>query len=161
MNILDGIAKTEAEKYLELATREARKSSCTRAQCGGVLVNGGKIIGRGYNSPPLNDENNRMCENEYTYSNGEKLKYDTTCCIHAEWRVLIDAVKRNPKLVKGSTLYFMRIEEGEPIPTQPFCTVCSRLLLGNGVKDVVLWQDEGLVLYDTKNYNQANYSFFL
>ncbi len=160
MKILEGKNAKLAEKYIKLATAEAKKATCRRAKCGAVLIKNGKPIGAGHNSPPLNDEDNRMCDNEYDFSKRKKLKYDVTCCVHAEWRALMDAIRSHPKDVKKSSLYFMRIEDGQLKTTQPFCTVCSRLLMDAGVKEVVLWQNEGLVLYDASAYNQASYVFF-
>lgn len=160
MKILAGEEEKEAAKFVDLAATIALKSTCSRAQCGAVIVKNGKVIGKGYNSPPLEDENNRMCENVYPNKNGKKLKYDKTCCIHAEWRAIIDALKTHPKDIKGSTMYFMRIEEGKHTRTEPFCTVCSRLIMEVGIAKSVLWQAEGYVEYSAPEYNQASYAFF-
>lgn len=160
MKILEGQSKKQAERYISDATKLAEKATCRRAKCGCVLVKAGQIIGTGFNSPPHDDEEQRTCDNKYTYSQGKKLKYDVTCCVHAEWRSLMEALKKHQDKLKGSTLYFMRIEDGKPKKTQPFCTVCSRLLLEAGVKEIVLWQQEGLISYNAPEYNQISYAFF-
>jgi dCMP deaminase len=160
MIILSGEEEKEATKFVDVAAKVALESTCTRAHCGAVIVKDGKIIGKGYNSPPLEDENNRMCENVYLNKNGKKQKYDKTCCIHAEWRAIIDALKTHPKDIKDSTMYFMRIEDDNPTKTEPFCTVCSRLIMEVGIANSVLWQEEGYIEYSAPEYNQASYDFF-
>ncbi|MBI5804039.1 hypothetical protein HY450_02240 [Candidatus Pacearchaeota archaeon] len=36
-------------------------STCKRSRCGAVIVKDNMIIGRGFNSPPQNKEENRRC----------------------------------------------------------------------------------------------------
>lgn len=160
MKILSGEEARRADKFVGIAAKVALDSTCTRAHCGAVIVKNGTIIGKGYNSPPLEDENNRMCDNVYPNKSGKKQKYDKTCCIHAEWRAIIEALKNHPDEIKGSKMYFMRIEDGKPTRTEPFCTVCSRLIMAVGIKASILWQEEGYVEYSAPEYNQASYSFF-
>lgn len=146
-------------KYFELASEEARQATCTHARCGSVIVSkDGDIIGKGYNAPPLGDESQRMCNLDNF--NNKKLKYDKTCCVHAEWNAIINALKNNPDKIDGSTLYFMRIsEKGEFTGAGvPFCTVCSRLALQSGIKYFGLW-DDGPQIFDTEEYNKLSYEF--
>jgi dCMP deaminase len=161
MEILYGPKSKNAQKYVKIAKEAALNSTCLRAHCGAVIVNNNQVIGKGYNSPPQDDENNRMCQNMYKNSNGKKQKYDKTCCIHAEWRAITNALIKYPESIKGSTLYFMRIENGKPLQSEPFCTVCSRLITDVGIKKIVLWQKEGYIEYDASEYNQVSYAFFL
>jgi len=42
---------------------------------------------------------------------------------------------------------------------KPYCTVCSRLALDNGIKEFVLWHTDGIKGYDTKEYNKLSYDF--
>lgn len=161
MNILQDQEKEIARKYVNAAKEIALKSTCLRAHCGAVIVSNDQKIGEGYNSPPLEDESSRMCSNVYENLGGKKLKYDRTCCIHAEWRAIIDALKHYPDELAGSSLYFMRIEDAKPIKTEPFCTVCSRLIMEVGIKSVILWQKEGYIEYEVAEYNKISYDFFL
>ena len=149
------------EKYFKKAAEVAKNATCYRAKCGSVIVSrSGKIIGKGFNAPPLGDESQRKCDLEFF--NDEKLKYDKTCCIHAEWSAIIDALSNYPKEIVGSTLYFMRVSEkgeftGDGVP---FCTVCSRLTLQSGIKYFGLWND-GPMIFDTKEYNDLSYKFHI
>jgi len=124
------------EKFFKIAADVAKNATCTHAKCGAIIVSkDGEIIGRGFNAPPLNDESQRMCN---ILSDLElKPKYDKTCCVHAEWNAIIDALKNNAGRIDGSTLYFMRIDKNGDFTDagEPFCTVCSRLALQSGVAE--------------------------
>jgi deoxycytidylate deaminase len=97
------------KRFFELAAAAAGRATCERARCGSVIVKDGVVIGEGYNSPPLDDESRRTCGETWDYE--LKPKYDLTCCMHAEWRAVMDARTRNVDKIGGSVLYFMRIDE--------------------------------------------------
>lgn len=139
----------------------ARRSLCKRGMIGAVVVLDGEIVGRGYNAPPNDDEGNRMCHTDYRTSS--KPKSDRTCCVHAEWRAIIDALRRNPDKIKGSTLYFTRVDKNGNIlkSGRPYCTVCSRLALDSGISVFVLWHEEGIKEYPTDEYNKLSYQYLL
>ena len=140
------------------AAEVAEKALCLRAKCGTVVVSDGEIIGRGYNAPPLDKEENRMCDKQIAEG---KPKYDKTCCMHAEWRAILDALRNNPNKIAGSKLYFTRVDDNGKIlkSGKPFCTVCSRLALDCGISDFILWHEEGITSYPTDEYNQLSYQF--
>ncbi len=147
--------------YFKSAADEANFAGCLRAKCGAVIVDrDGNVIGKGHNSPPLEDATQRTCNSEWDLA--IKPKYDKTCCIHAEWNAILEAVKNNPQKLSGSTLYFMRIDEkGEFTDAgEPFCTVCSRLSLQSGVSTFALWNSSGIVKYDSKDYNSRSYAYY-
>lgn len=146
------------EEYFKEAAKEAEKALCLRAKCGSILVLNDEIIGRGYNAPPCDDISRRMCDVDLIDST--KPKSDRTCCMHAEWRAIVDALK-NKKDITGSTLYFTRVDEQGTIMKsgEPYCTVCSRLALDTGVQYFALWHDTEIKLYDTKEYNELSYKF--
>ena len=148
------------EYYFKQAQEIALTATCNRAHCGAVIVaNDGRIIGRGNNAPPLGDESQRMCD--VTLDKSIKQNNDKTCCVHAEWNAILDALKNHADMVEGSTLYFMRVgEQGEMTGSgKPYCTVCSRLALQSGIAQFGLWHD-GPVMFDTAKYNQQSYAFF-
>ncbi|MBC7868885.1 hypothetical protein H7X69_01750 [Candidatus Saccharibacteria bacterium] len=148
------------EKYFEEAATVAKHATCYRARCGSVIVSKKNvIIGRGFNAPPLGDETQRTCDVEY--HTDKKPKSDKTCCVHAEWNAIIDALKNYPEEIEGSTLYFMRIA-GDNSFTEagdPYCTVCSRLALQSGIEWFGLWNG-GPQMIDTKKYNRLSYDFY-
>jgi deoxycytidylate deaminase len=148
------------EDYFKEAGNVAQKATCNRAHCGAIIVSSdGRIIGKGYNAPPLGDEGQRMCDTELDQS--IKKNNDKTCCVHAEWNALIDALKHHGADVEGSTLYFMRVDENGRFTEagEPYCTVCSRLALESGVALFGLWNG-GPEMIDTAPYNQKSYAYY-
>ena len=148
------------EQFFEEARKTALMATCNRAHCGSVIVStDGQIIGHGYNAPPLGDESQRMCDVELDKT--IKQNNDKTCCVHAEWNAILDALKHHADKVEGSTLYFMRVgEAGEFTGSgKPYCTVCSRLAMQSGIAQFGLWHDEPK-LFDVATYNQESYAFF-
>lgn len=158
MRYLEGQEEQDAIRWMSEAARVAKKALCLKAKCGTVIVHDGEIIGEGYNAPPLDSEEHRTCDK--TFGPG-KPNYDRTCCMHAEWRAILDALKNNPDKISGSKLYFTRVgKDGEMLKSgEPFCTVCSRLALDTGIAHFLLWHDEGLCEYPTDEYNQLSYQF--
>jgi len=158
MEYLRGEKEIEARKWMEKAAETAKLALCRRAKCGAVIVNEGQIIGSGYNAPPLDAEENRTCDiRDYKGKPG----YDRTCCIHAEWRAIIDAVYKNSGKLKGSKLYFCRVsDDGEILKSgEPFCTVCSRLALDTGIDCFLLWHENGICEYNTYEYNKISHNY--
>ncbi len=159
MKILSGDEEKEALEYLVKAAEIALESTCLRSKCGSVIVKNGVIIGKGYNSPPGHDESQRRCKND------KKLYHDKvtdkTCCVHAEQRAIMDALKHNPYEVPGSRLYFIRLDSDNKMlkAGNPYCTICSKMALDAGVKEFVLWHDTGITVYDTSEYNELSYNY--
>ncbi|MFZ2521984.1 MAG: hypothetical protein WAX44_02075 [Minisyncoccia bacterium] len=159
MKYLSGEQEKIAKNWMVEASEIAKGALCLKAKCGTVIVNNGEIIGKGYNAPPLDDIQNRTCLDEH--QSFKKPNYDRTCCMHAEWRAIIDGLKNNQEKMSGSSLYFSRVGEDGKIKKsgQPYCTVCSRFALDVGIKYFLLWQEEGIAEYETDEYNRLSYEF--
>lgn len=156
MRILD---PNENQRWVQSATEVAKSATCGRSKCGSVIVKDGEIIGEGFNSPAGNLESQSRC-------GVEKSSYhikvtDKTCCVHAEERAIMDALRRNPEKLPGSTLWFIRLDEdGKPkFSGRPYCTICSKLALDAGIAEFVLWHEEGITAYPTDEYNDLSYEF--
>jgi deoxycytidylate deaminase len=147
------------EEYFKIAAKEAQKAACKKALCGSIVVLKGKVVGRGFNSPAGKDEESRSCDSEYSLEQ-KKPKSDRTCCVHAEWRAIMNALKNHGD-ISGGILYFTRVDEDGNIQKsgEPYCTVCSRLALDAGLIGFSLWHDSGIKIYDTKEYNRLSYKF--
>jgi len=158
MEYLKGQQEKEAIQWMYKAAEVAKKALCLKAKCGTVIVKDDEIIGEGYNAPPLDQEENRTCDKEFGPG---KQNYDRTCCMHAEWRAIMDALRRSPEKIKGSKLYFTRVgEKGEIKKSgKPYCTVCSRMALDAGIEKFVLWHEEGICEYSTGEYNRLSYEY--
>lgn len=115
MILLSGKAEKEAKDWMMEASKVAKKALCSKSKCGTVIVSNGSIIGQGYNAPPLDKHENSFCSRE---TGTGKPRYDMTCCIHAEWRAIIDALKNNPNLIEASKLYFTRVDDEGNIKNQ-------------------------------------------
>lgn len=159
MRYLSGIEEQQAREYLQKAVEIALQATCQRDRCGSIIVKDNTIIGTGFNSPPNNQENQRRCHiPKETYH--PKVK-DTTCCIHAEQRAIMDALKTNPDKISGSRLYFIRLDDNDS-PThagQPYCTICSKISLDSGISEFVLRHKEGIAVYTTDEYNTLSFEY--
>ena len=147
--------------FFEQAADIAKGATCLRAKCGSVIVKNSVVIGRGFNSPALDDESQRLCEADMDIS--IKPKYDKTCCVHAEWRAVLDACKTSADKLGGSVLYFMRVDDAGNFTDagEPFCTVCSRLTMEAGVAEFALYNDEGADIYPLSEYNRKSYEAYV
>jgi len=148
------------EHFFSLAAECAKRATCKRDLCGAVVVKNGVMIGEGWNSPAGNREDQGMCTAE-EYDWIKKKKADKTCCMHAEWRAIMDALKNHSDEIAGSTLYFTRVDaEGNMLKSgEPYCTVCSRLALDSEIAQFVLWQESGIRVFAMDEYNQLSYAF--
>ena len=155
MKYLQGEEKEEAIGCFKRASEIALNSTCYRARCGSVIIKNGEIIGEGYNSPPGNIKLKECLIDSLP----EEFVSDKTCCIHAEDRAIRDALKRFPNDLENSRIYFTRINEnGEVVKSkEPYCTWCSKTSLDVGILEFVLWHEEGIAVYDTKEYNELSF----
>lgn len=144
-----------AIKWFARAGEEAEKSTCHRKRCGTVIVKNNRIIGKGYNSPP-GDKTLKKCLKD---SLPKKFKSDRTCCVHAEQRAIMDALRHYPHEVEGATLYFVKINKKNKIEYsgKPYCTICSKMSLDVKIKRFVLWHKSGITIYDTEEYNRISF----
>jgi len=159
MRFLSGEEEKSALEYLLKAAEVALNSTCRDSRCGSVVVQNNEIIGVGFNSPPLDDESQRRCHLPKSSYN-EKVT-DKTCCVHAEQRAIIDALRTNPEKLAGSKLYFIRLNSDGTIAKagKPYCTICSKMALDTGVAEFILWHKEGICAYNTHEYNEISFQY--
>jgi deoxycytidylate deaminase len=149
----------QAEHWMQAAAQVATGALCSRARCGSVIVKNNKIIGSGFNAPPLNQVESQRCH--IPKSTTGKPGYDQTCCLHAEWRAIMDALKNEGVDLLDADLYFARIDtDGNITPCGPVvCTVCSRLALDAGIKQFYVKNSRGIKTYSTSEYNNLAYEY--
>ncbi|MBR9678324.1 MAG: hypothetical protein GOU97_03485 [Nanoarchaeota archaeon] len=163
MRLLTGREESEALKWLEEARLVGLASTCHRSKCGSIIVKNNEIIGAGYNSPPRDEKLKKCFKDEIPVN----FKSDRTCCVHAEQRAVMDALKKNPDKIVGSAIYFARLEEKGRIKKsgRPYCTICSKMVLDAGIAEFVLWHEkevwerEGIYVYDTREYNDLSFQY--
>lgn len=165
MKFLLNQEKLLAEDYIEQAKELARKATCKRAKCGALIVKDAEIIGEGFNSPPGNDEKERRCamkKDEF-----DKKVTDKTCCVHAEQRAIMDALRNNPGKIQGSKLYFarfypdgeLRLNGGNKGKNQLYCTICAKMMFDVGIAEFVLLHVDGIVTYTKDEYLTKSYEY--
>jgi deoxycytidylate deaminase len=91
----------------------------------------------------------------------DKKVTDKTCCVHAEQRAIMDALKSNSKKLENSRLYFTRIDKkgNQKFAGEPYCTMCSKMTLDAGISEFVLYHKEGIAVYDAEEYNDLSFMF--
>jgi len=149
----------EAKRWMQAAAAVAQQALCQRDKCGAVIVKDGAIVGSGYNAPPNDDLSHARCHDVFVPNS--KPKSDRTCCMHAEWRAILDALRRHPEPVEGSVIFFTRVDGAGNIlySGKPYCTVCSRFVLDVGIAAFVLWHEDGIRSYSAAQYNDLSHSF--
>ena len=157
MKYLSGQEEKKAIKFMNIAAEIAMNSLCLRARCGSIVVKDDEIIGKGFNSPPKNKKL-ESCLKDFL---PENFKSDKTCCIHAEQRAIMDALKNNSNKIQESRIYFIRLDENgeKSYAGKPYCTICSKMALDSGISEFVLWHKEGICVYDIDEYNELSFSF--
>ena len=159
MYFLSGQDEIIGQKWLDQAAKIALSATCERSKCGCVIIAWDECIGIWYNTPPNNLESQRRCscsKDEY-----HKKVTDKTCCIHAEQRSILDALRNHPDKITGSRLYFIRLDEEDrqSFAGKPYCTICSKMALDVGIAEFVLSHREGICVYDTEEYNDLSYQY--
>jgi len=170
MRILAESAEKVAMKYIMKAAEIAKHSTCFRSKCGSVIVKDDEIIGQGYNSPPGDKPLEKCLKDDLP----KDFKSDKTCCIHAEERAVLDALLnriRKPimepnfisleQIFRGSRLYFARLDENGEIKYSgdPYCTICSKMVLDVGIDEFALYRREGICVYKTDEYNTLSFQY--
>lgn len=108
----------KTDHYLNLARKEAFKSTHHKTRIGAVIVNKGKIVAKGYN--------------KLQYSRLAKSKWIGT--VHAEIDAILNAPKR---LLSRSSIYVYRIKKnGESGLAKP-CSNCMTIIEFKKIKHVI------------------------
>lgn len=144
--------------FLFQTIEQAKQSTCERSACGSIIVSEDTLIGTGFNSPPHQAIHKRCTINKDTY---HKKVTDKTCCVHAEQRAILDALRTFPQKIIGSRLYFIRLDKNSnPLRAgKPYCTICSKLALDVGIAEFILWHKDGIVIYPTAEYNELSFAY--
>lgn len=114
----------------------AKQATCKRSKCGAIIVHNSElVIGKGFNSMPLNV----VCDC-FKEKLAPTFKSDRTCCVHAEQRAIMDALKNHSDKIVGSILYFIRLDDNDQPKHsgKPYCSICSKLALDVGISKFVL-----------------------
>jgi deoxycytidylate deaminase len=153
---LTGHAAAQALVWLEAAAAAAQASPCHRRKCGSVLVSAaGEVFGAAVNQPPPG-----AAVHCTPYCLPAGFKSDKACCVHAEQRSILNALQSGQS-VQGSTMVFASVDAaGQRLKSgQPYCTICSKMALENGVEFWILEHESGIVQYGAAEYNRISFEY--
>ncbi len=148
------------ERLYEWMTKKvvdvAELSPCHRSKCGAIIATGPVIFSSAYNSMPCNVVGECLKD-----SLPENFKSDKTCCVHAEQRAIVNMICNGKQIYSQKKLFFIRLDKNnEPVfAGHPYCTICSKMALDNGIEKFCLYHREGWIAYDTKWYNELSFKF--
>ena len=140
--------------YLNIAEAVLARSTCLRRTYGAVIVKDNEIIATGYNGSPRGTEN--CCDVGYCYREQQNIphgeKYEACRAVHAEANAIISASRQE---MIGSTLYLAGHEtDGTPIENIAPCSMCYRLIINSGIRNIVTRNLDGsVILKEVKNYD--------
>ena len=145
----------EIERYMNIAAEASLKSECRKSKRGVILVNNGMILSDGYNTPLLPE---LCCARENIHDNRA---IDLCSALHAEEMAILNAAKCTC-MIQGARLYHIQTKNGEIKPSgNPSCTQCSKSIYGAGIAEVVLLHEKGYAIYDSKEFNELSFKYFL
>ena len=125
--------------YLDLAEVVAQRSTCLRKKYGAVLVKNDEVISTGYVGAPRGRKNccdvGECIRVKLNVPRGER--YELCRSLHAETNAIISASR--DKMI-GSSLYLTGLESdtGEYVQNAICCSMCKRMVINSGIKDVYL-----------------------
>lgn len=115
------------EYFITLAFEVSKRSTCLRRAVGAVIVKDRRILATGYNGVP---SGLRHCEEtgclrqQLGVPSGQR--HEICRGLHAEQNAIIQAARYGID-IEGSSIY---------ITTEP-CSVCAKMLINAGIKEVV------------------------
>lgn len=125
--------------YLDIAQTVAERGTCLRRNYGAIIVHNDEIISTGYVGAPRGRKNCSdmgMCiRQKLNIPRGER--YEMCRSVHAEANAIISASRRD---MIGATLYLVGLEasNGEIVANSCCCSMCKRMVINSGIKDVVI-----------------------
>ena len=135
--------KDRINYYLDIAETVTERSTCIRRQWGAVIVKNDEIISTGYVGAPRGRQNcsdlGRCIRQELKIPRGER--YEMCRSVHAEANAIISAARRD---MIDATLYLVGLEKEtkELVANSCCCSMCKRMVINAGIKDVVIRDTE-------------------
>lgn len=129
--------------YLDIAQTVAERGTCLRRNYGAIIVKNDEIISTGYVGAPRGRQNcsdlGRCIRQELKIPRGER--YEMCRSVHAEANAIISAARRD---MIDATLYLVGLEKEtkELVANSCCCSMCKRMVINAGIKDVVIRDTE-------------------
>lgn len=129
--------------YLDIAEMVLERGTCLRRRYGAIIVKNDQIISTGYAGAPRGRKN---CS-DLGWCRREKMgvprgeRYELCRSVHAEANAIINASREN---MIDSTLYLVgrECDTGDYVKNGSCCSMCKRLVINAGIKNVVIRDDE-------------------
>ena len=129
--------------YLDLADVVSKRGTCLRRNYGAVIVKNDEVISTGYVGSPRGRQNcsdlGYCIRQKMNIPRGER--YELCRSVHAEANAIICAERE--KMI-GSTIYLSgrEMSTGEIIKNSCCCSMCKRMVINAGIKNVVVRDTE-------------------
>lgn len=129
--------------YLDLADVVSKRGTCLRRNYGAVIVKNDEVISTGYVGAPRGRQNcsdlGFCIRQKMNIPRGER--YELCRSVHAEANAIISAERE--KMI-GSTIYLSgrEVSTGEVIQNSCCCSMCKRMVINAGIKNVVVRDTE-------------------
>ncbi len=125
--------------YLDIAETVIERGTCLRRNFGAIVVKNDEIVSTGYTGAPRGRQNccnTGICiRQELNVPRGER--YELCRSVHAEANCIISASRQE---MIDATLYLVgkEVSTGELIPDASSCSMCKRLIINSGIKEVII-----------------------
>lgn len=129
--------------YLDLADIVSKRCTCLRRHYGAVIVKNDEVISTGYVGAPRGRKNcsdlGYCIRQQLNIPRGER--YELCRSVHAEANAIISAPRDK---MLGATLYLSgrEVSNGEYINNSSCCSMCKRMVINAGIKNVVIRDTE-------------------
>ena len=140
--------------YLDIAETVSKRCTCLRRHYGAVIVKNDEVISSGYVGAPRGRKNCTdlgVCVREANnIPRGER--YELCRSVHAEANAIISAPREK---MLGSVLYMVgtEVKTGEYISNSSSCSMCKRLVINAGIKEVIVRQtNDEYKIYDVNDW---------
>ncbi|PIZ31245.1 MAG: hypothetical protein COY40_02605 [Alphaproteobacteria bacterium CG_4_10_14_0_8_um_filter_53_9] len=151
------VTDARVEGWLEAAAEAARASVCCRRRCGSVLVDvaSGDVLMGAENARPAGAPVH--CD-PYALASG--FKSDKACCVHAEQRLVMQALREGVDMAACDLVFTSVDAAGERLVSgKPYCTICSKMVLEAGVRGWILDHEDGPIWYEAGEYNALSFRY--
>lgn len=129
--------------YLDMAQVALERGTCLRRNFGAVIVKDDVIVSTGYTGAPRGRQNcidiKTCIREQMKIPRGER--YEFCRSVHAEANAIISASREE---MMGATLYLVGrdMKTGEIMQDANSCTMCKRLIINAGIRQVVIRRDQ-------------------
>ena len=129
--------------YLNMAETAGQRGTCIRKRYGAIIVNKDRIVSTGYVGAPHGRKNccdlGECLREKLQSPSGER--YELCRSVHAEANAIIQASKEE---MDGAIMYLVGtdVKTGEYVKNANCCSMCKRMLINSGIKEVVIRDDK-------------------